>query len=231
MAGHTIRPNHPGGRPPVVEGAASEMASLATRAPSNVRRLQRRLWAAAKRSPGRRFHALYDRIYRSDVLWEAWERVRRNRGAAGVDRVTLAEVEAYGVERLLGELQADLRQGRYGPRRSGAWPFPSRMVVCGRWASRRCATGSCSRRRGLCWSRSSRPTSSLPRLASGPAARRRRPVSASGRRSRAGMYGSPRPTSATSSARSTSGSCWRSWPSESRIGGCSSCCARGSRRV
>jgi len=48
-------------------------------------------------------------------LWEAWERVRRNRGAAGVDRQTLAEVEAYGVERLLGELGEDLRQGRYRP--------------------------------------------------------------------------------------------------------------------
>jgi RNA-directed DNA polymerase len=48
-------------------------------------------------------------------LWEAWERVRRNRGAAGVDRVTLAEVEGYGVERLLGELQVDLREGRYRP--------------------------------------------------------------------------------------------------------------------
>lgn len=48
-------------------------------------------------------------------MWEAWERVRRNRGAAGVDAVTLAEVEAYGVERLLGELEGDLRQGRYRP--------------------------------------------------------------------------------------------------------------------
>jgi RNA-directed DNA polymerase len=115
MAGHEIRSNDPGGQVPAVEGAVSEMAVVATRGPSNVRRLQRRLWAAAKRSPGRRFHALYDRIYRSDVLWEAWERVRSNRGAAGVDRLTLAEVEAYGVERMLGELQVDLRQGRYRP--------------------------------------------------------------------------------------------------------------------
>src|SRR5712691_7235824 len=114
MAGHRIRSNNPGGRLPVVEGAVSEMA-VATRGPSNVRRLQRGLWAAAKRSRGRRFHALYDRIYRSDVLWEAWERVRRSRGAAGVDRVTLAELEVYGVERLLGELQMDLREGRYRP--------------------------------------------------------------------------------------------------------------------
>jgi RNA-directed DNA polymerase len=82
----------------------------------NVRELQRKLWAAAKQSPERRFHALYDRIHRGDVLWEAWERVRVNRGAAGVDRVTLAYVqEEYGVHRLLGELQADLREGTYRP--------------------------------------------------------------------------------------------------------------------
>jgi len=58
---------------------------------------------------------LYDRIWRGDVLLEAWRRVRKNRGAAGVDAVTLAEVEAYGVERLLGELQGALRQGSYRP--------------------------------------------------------------------------------------------------------------------
>jgi len=77
--------------------------------------LQRALWAAAKQSPGRRFHALYDRVYRGDVLVAAWERVRANRGAAGVDKVTLADVEAYGVARMLGELQHDLREGSYRP--------------------------------------------------------------------------------------------------------------------
>ncbi len=84
-------------------------------APAKVRRLQNRLWAAAKRSPGRRFHALYDRIHRDDVLWEAWERVRANRGAAGVDGQTLAVVEAYGVDRMIGELQGSLRAGIYRP--------------------------------------------------------------------------------------------------------------------
>ena len=84
-------------------------------APVKVRQLQNRLWAAAKQSEGRRFHALYDRIYRSDILWEAWERVRANRGAAGVDGLTLTAVEAYGVERMLDELSADLRAGIYRP--------------------------------------------------------------------------------------------------------------------
>jgi RNA-directed DNA polymerase len=80
-----------------------------------VRQLQNRLWAAAKQSPERRFHALYDRIYRSDVLWEAWVRVRANRGAAGVDALTLAAVEDYGVHRMLDELAGDLRAGDYRP--------------------------------------------------------------------------------------------------------------------
>lgn len=80
-----------------------------------MRELQRALWACAKRSPDRRFHALCDRIWRSDVLREAWRRVRANKGAAGVDRLTLAEVEEYGVERMLGELQRALRDGSYRP--------------------------------------------------------------------------------------------------------------------
>jgi RNA-directed DNA polymerase len=99
MAG-TARPNYPEGRHP---------------APANVRRLQNRLWAAAKQSPGRRFHALYDRIHRSDVLWAAWQRVRANRGAAGVDALTQAAVEDYGVGRMLDELSRDLRAGTYRP--------------------------------------------------------------------------------------------------------------------
>ena len=78
----TTGSNHPGGRESI----------------DKVRQLQRRLWSAAKRQPGRRFHALMDRIYRRDVLWEAWRRVKQNRGAAGVDAMTLAAVEQAGVE-------------------------------------------------------------------------------------------------------------------------------------
>jgi RNA-directed DNA polymerase len=79
------------------------------------RELQRKLWVAAKRSPDRRFHALFDRIHSSDVLWEAWRRVRKNKGAAGIDRQTLEVVEEIGVARLLGEIQAELREDRYRP--------------------------------------------------------------------------------------------------------------------
>jgi RNA-directed DNA polymerase len=81
----------------------------------NVRQLRRRLWTAAKRSPERRFHALYDRMWRSDVLREAWKRVRANRGSAGLDAQTIAEVEQYGVEHFLEELGVVLRAGEYRP--------------------------------------------------------------------------------------------------------------------
>ena len=80
-----------------------------------VRQLQRRLFIAAKRHQERRFHALYDRIWRSDVLLEAWKRVRGNRGAAGVDGQTLSMIEQQGVEQFLRELQELLRSGRYRP--------------------------------------------------------------------------------------------------------------------
>jgi group II intron reverse transcriptase/maturase len=81
----------------------------------NVRQLQRRLWAAAKQSPERRFHALYDRLWRSDVLDEAWKRVKQNRGAAGLDAQTIAEVEQHGVERFLKAIGVELRAGEYRP--------------------------------------------------------------------------------------------------------------------
>jgi RNA-directed DNA polymerase len=105
----TARSNNPGRSQPV------EPVRRSRPVVGKVRKLQRRLWAAAKQSPERRFHALYDRIHRGDVLWEAWRRVLRNRGAAGVDRITLDVVEAYGVERMLDELARDLRAGTYRP--------------------------------------------------------------------------------------------------------------------
>ena len=80
-----------------------------------VRVLQRKLYRAAKEAPQRRFGVLYDKVYRQDVLEEAWRRVRRNRGSAGVDKQTIAAVEAYGVDRLLNELAAELREQRYRP--------------------------------------------------------------------------------------------------------------------
>jgi len=89
------------------------MASAAEQ--DKVRELQRTLYRAAKADPGRRFHALFDKVYRRDVLERAWELVRANRGAAGIDRQTIADVERYGVDRLLDELAADLKAGRWRP--------------------------------------------------------------------------------------------------------------------
>ncbi len=80
-----------------------------------VRELQRKLWVCAKQSKTRRFHALYDRIYRRDVPREAWRRVRSNGGAAGVDRQTLEQIEQQGVDQFLADIEADLRAGRYRP--------------------------------------------------------------------------------------------------------------------
>lgn len=83
-----------------------------------VRALQRVLFRSAKQQPGRRFHALYDKLSRRDVMWRAWSDVRSNGGAPGVDGVTIGEIDALGesgVSEWLGELAADLREGRYRP--------------------------------------------------------------------------------------------------------------------
>jgi RNA-directed DNA polymerase len=77
------------------------------------RELQRKLYLAAKRSRNRRFHALYDRIYRPDVLWRAWEEVRRNGGSAGVDGDTIEDIEQRGVEEFLQQIGDDLKAKRY----------------------------------------------------------------------------------------------------------------------
>jgi len=92
------------------------IAKMAQHTPQEkVRVLQRKLYCAAKAAPQRKFGILYDKVHRRDVLDEAWRRVRRNRGSAGVDKQTIAEVEALGVEQLLAELQMELREKRYCP--------------------------------------------------------------------------------------------------------------------
>src|SRR5216117_563465 len=88
-----------------------------------VRELQRTLWRAAKRSRERRFHALYDRIYRGDVLWEAWRRVRSNRGAAGVKVRTIPAMEQKGVKPFRWVIHHILRPGSIGRNRCGAGTF------------------------------------------------------------------------------------------------------------
>ena len=84
--------------------------------------MQHALYRAAKADPKRRFHALRDKVYREDVLQRAWHAVRRNNGAPGIDKTTLADVEEYGVSQLLGELASELE--------AGTWrPLPARKVL------------------------------------------------------------------------------------------------------
>ena len=85
MAGRT-GPNHP------------------ARKSDKVQELRRRLWVAAKQSPERRFHALHDHMWRRDVLREAWKRVKKRRGSAGLDAQSISDVARYGVELFLEEI-------------------------------------------------------------------------------------------------------------------------------
>jgi RNA-directed DNA polymerase len=83
--------------------------------PKRVQKLQMALHAKAKSAPGYRFYALYDKIHREDILAHAWAQCRSNKGAPGVDGQDFAQIEAYGVERWLGELALALRQETYRP--------------------------------------------------------------------------------------------------------------------
>jgi len=89
--------------------SAAEAATTRDKA----RELQRTLYRAAKASPERRFHQLYDKVYREDVLLRAWQEVKTNAGAAGVDQQTIEQIEQDGVEGFLAELASDLRTDRY----------------------------------------------------------------------------------------------------------------------
>src|SRR5271167_971424 len=110
------------------QGRAGECQMARTTKQDQVRELQRTLYRAAKADPARRFHALYDKVSRRDVLERAWELVRANKGAAGIDEQSIADVEQYGVSRLLDELAADLRDGRWRalPARRVFIPKPGR---------------------------------------------------------------------------------------------------------
>ena len=89
------------------------MGNLAT--PVSVQKLQMALHAKAKAEPGFRFYALYDKISRDDILTHAYAQCRSNKGAPGVDGQDFADIEAYGVERWLGELALALREETYRP--------------------------------------------------------------------------------------------------------------------
>jgi RNA-directed DNA polymerase len=83
--------------------------------PKSVQKLQRALHAKAKAEAGYRFYALYDKVYREDILAHAYAQCRSNRGAPGVDGQDFVDIEAYGVQRWLGELALELREESYRP--------------------------------------------------------------------------------------------------------------------
>lgn len=80
-----------------------------------VRQLQNKLYLTAKKCSTRRFHALYDKVYREDVLMEAWKRVKGNHGSSGVDGIRIEDIETIGIEKYLREIQKELMDGRYVP--------------------------------------------------------------------------------------------------------------------
>src|SRR6266478_6150271 len=79
----------------------------------NARKLQRTLYRVAKQQPERRFTLLYDKVCRQDILQKAWQRVKCNKGAAGVDEVDIDAVREYGEARFLSEIEQELRDGSY----------------------------------------------------------------------------------------------------------------------
>ena len=143
--------NHPEGRTPTsitrkTEKASRRMPEVANSFEDKVSRLQTALYQAAKKSPNRRFHALYDKIFRTDVLNVAWKEVRANRGSGGVDGQSIEGIEeGVGVEAFLGQIQEELRTGKYQPQavRRVEIPKPDGGSDC--WESRPSKTEWCRR--------------------------------------------------------------------------------------
>ncbi len=80
-----------------------------------VRQLQNKLYLTAKKCDSRRFHALYDKVYRDDILFEAWKRVKANKGSSGVDGIRIEDIEEMGIEKHLSEIKSELMDGKYKP--------------------------------------------------------------------------------------------------------------------
>jgi RNA-directed DNA polymerase len=97
------------------EAAKAEEIGVSLPTLPKVEKLQAALHAKAKRSPQFRFYSLYDKVCREDVLWDAYQRCRRNGGASGVDGVTFEDIEQYGLKKWLGELAEALRAKQYRP--------------------------------------------------------------------------------------------------------------------
>ena len=116
------------------------MGNLST--PKSVQKLQMALHAKAKAEAGYRFYALYDKIGREDILAHAYAQCRSNKGAPGVDGQEFADIEAYGVQRWLGELALALRQRLTDRILLEECSYQRPMANSGRWASRPCVIES-----------------------------------------------------------------------------------------
>lgn len=90
-------------------------AQWANNIKDKVRKLQVKLYLSAKENKTRRFHALYDKIYREDILKRAWKDVKENAGSAGIDHETIEDIEIAGVDNTLQEIAQILKDGRYRP--------------------------------------------------------------------------------------------------------------------
>lgn len=92
------------------------MNAKANNTKDKVRELQRKLYLSAKANNKRRYHALYDKVYRRDILVEAWKRVKANKGSSGIDNISIESVQIYGIDKLIDEIQYELATNKYYPK-------------------------------------------------------------------------------------------------------------------
>ena len=140
--------------------------------PPSVQKLQTALHAKAKEAPDFRFHALYDKVYRKDILAHAYERCQANGGAAGVDNQAFEGIEQYGVERWLDELTQELKSRTYQPQPVRRVYIPKPDGKQRPLGNRQSGIGLCKRRRCWCSNLSSRLTCSRDSMPTGRTAAR-----------------------------------------------------------